>query len=344
MEEVPLKARGEATSSRSGTKSTTSDTISRAEHEQALRDMQARHEAEIQELRSQVEALKAGRTGTGTRAPTPTEQLRANQSSIADKVVANRGAEARVNSYNFLDDRSISAMHRAFGSDQLKDVLYGNSRAALRAKAQEMGVWRSGMSHEDAARAVADAWVAKEGHIDGPASHMDEVLHGGRSGAKGEDETTTKGAGERQPRAERQAQKKSDLRPSYQVPIQGDASKTGNHNYMDPFASLNLRLQHLTYGTSKIRPSLETETHTRLKAAARNWSRNHPEDGQPRSYSKKSDLVDYLARAAVHHDGEINSQEDASRAAAREPLKNTYYDWRGVETVNGIPVDGGGGG
>jgi colicin import membrane protein len=112
------------------------------------------------------------------------------------------------------------------------------------------------------------------------------------------------------PSAPKPAHKTSNIHPSFTVP---------KYDF-DPLAPINPRAVHLMYGTDKFRQALVEETLAGLKTAARSWANAHPADGQPASYSKKSDLVDYLFDRVTKHDGTIASSADVAAAVAKEPV------------------------
>lgn len=166
------------------------DTISRAEHERALAkmrsDMDRQHAAELKKrddalakMQKQIDALKTAKSGTkGEREPSKIEQLRQQQHAVISQLQArNHGQDPRDSDpLHAMSDRNLSYMHKSYGSEQLKDAVFAHSSADLRTKAREMGIYKTGMSHEEMARAIAAKVIEREGHIPGPASHLDEVL------------------------------------------------------------------------------------------------------------------------------------------------------------------------
>jgi hypothetical protein len=212
-------------------------------------------------------ATKAARGGTKAKEPTANQQLRINQHQVVDRLVPIQTG-LRFNAFNLLDDASLTSAHRTFGSDQLKDAIYANPTADLRAKAQEMGIYRAGMTHEDLARTIAAAWIAKEGHIDGPPSHLDEILA--------------------------QTSKPDAYTGADLVPISSAVGYNINV-YGPPQEDILLKI----YGAEQLPKALSLFSTPKLKEAVDRAMTKYP-GTKPASRTKREDLIAYLVQQAVH--------------------------------------------
>lgn len=229
-------SKGEATSTRSKS-AKSGDTISRAEHERAMTkmrsDIERQHAAELKKrddamakMQKQIDALKGAKgSAKAPKEPTEAEQIRANKDALF-KAMGSHDNGLRINSFNHLDQESLSAIHKAVGSEQLKDALYASSATRdLRTAAKGMGIYKSGMSHEEMARAIAAKVIEREGHIPGPASHLDEVLKAqGGTKARGSSRAKTEEDPRITAQKERIAQEKAAL-----AHVKGDGSAWNSH-------------------------------------------------------------------------------------------------------------------
>lgn len=119
---------------------------------------------------------------------------------VREGFTAAKRTEQMFDAFNGLGEHNLKVANNQYGSKQLADFIYSYSPTGgmryLQGFAKQYGIDPKGMSREEIARAIADKYLSTHEHIDGPESHMGEVVVAKRANT-GEDTTSgRRGKGE----------------------------------------------------------------------------------------------------------------------------------------------------
>lgn len=220
-------------------------------------------------------------------------------------------------------EHSLMVANNLYGSKQLPDYIYSHGMpivadiTAWRDMAGKWGIDAKGMGREDIARAIATKYLATHDYIDGPESHMGEVIivKGTKAlkGATGE--ASARQAASEENSTSRRTNKYSEGHVTALYAI-------NERTLRDPFLLPDVRQYHRMYGDEQLPVALDNLMADTLKKMAKDWQATHPESGPPASLTKRADIIDYLVKSVQQHDGLITSQADVDRLMARDPIND----------------------